>query len=169
MNATRGAKRTATAKPGDAPGVVEISAALLTVGRLFTQAKAHASLCRAADVDLDRSGAALLYKLHTEGDGISLSVLAERLGIDAPAVTRKAQQLERSGLLRRERDERDARAQRILLTEEGRGQISRLLAARREWIGELLSGWTAEERLELAALLGRLSLTIEAKAPADVD
>jgi DNA-binding MarR family transcriptional regulator len=169
MNATRGGKPAAKSGPGEAPGVAEISAALLTVGRLFTQAKSHVLLCRSAGVDLDRSGAALLYKLHTEGDGISLSVLAERLGIDAPAVTRKAQQLERGGLLRRERDERDARAQRILLTEEGRSEITRLLAARREWIGELLSGWTPAERLELAGLLVRLSLTIEAKAPTDVD
>ncbi len=166
MNLTKRSGRTAA---GDVPtGIDEIIGALSTVARVFNQSKAHTTLCRRAGVDLDRGGAALLYKLHVEGDDVHFTVLAERLGIDSPAVTRKVQQLERAGLVRRERDAKDARALRILLTEEGRDAIERLLAARREWLADVLSSWSAEERLELAQLLGRFALSISGSEASDV-
>ena len=141
-------------------GTEEIAAALLTVGRAMTQSKAHGTLCKRAGVDLDRSGAALLYKLYADGDDIHLAVLAERLDIDAPAVTRKVQQLERAGLLTRARDARDARALRITLTSEGRDEVERLLAARRDWLDDRLATWTDAERLEFSRLLTRFAETL---------
>jgi DNA-binding MarR family transcriptional regulator len=158
---------TEVAPPGEPPsedvtrqGTAEISEALLSIGRVMNQARAHATMCRRAGVDLDRSGAALLYKLASEGDDVSITVLAERLSIDAPAVTRKVQQLERDGLLRRERDAHDARAVRIMLTDEGREEVERLLAARLEWLDTLLDTWSVEERYEFSRLLGKFAATV---------
>lgn len=83
--------------------------------------------------------------------------LAERLGIDAPAVTRKAQRLERLGLVSRGRDADDARACRLSLTGRGQEAIERFLLARHEWLTTLLADWPAEERCEFARLIGRFA------------
>ncbi|HML00064.1 MAG TPA: hypothetical protein VK428_07750, partial [Acidimicrobiales bacterium] len=65
----------------------EIAAALSSVARVVNQVKVHETLCKRAGVDLDRAGAALVYKLYTEGPNMRLTELADRLAIDPPAVT----------------------------------------------------------------------------------
>jgi len=73
-----------------------VAASLQVLARAFNQARTHEQLLQDAGVRLDRAGSALLYKLYVHTDGsFRVSELAERLGIDAPAVTRKVQQLER--------------------------------------------------------------------------
>jgi len=138
----------------------EIASALLSVARTMNQVRVHEALCRRAGVDLDRSGAAVLYKLVTEGEHVRLTDLAERLGVDSPAVTRKVQQLERRRLVSRAADPQDARASRLALTAAGRRAIERLLAARQAWLGELLQDWSEGDRGELARLLGLLAATV---------
>lgn len=135
----------------------EIVAALASLARAMNQVKAHETLCRRAGVELDRAGAALVYKLHLEGDGIRVCDLAERLGIDAPAVTRKVQRLERDGLLSRGADPSDGRASLVKLTAGGRRAIERLLSARERWIDEVLGEWPETDRVQLARMLHRLA------------
>jgi DNA-binding MarR family transcriptional regulator len=154
--ATRAVDKTTTA----------ISSALLAAARVMTQVRVHDMLCRQAGVDLDRSGATLLYKLHTEGDNVRLTDLAERLGVDAPAVTRKVQQLERQGLIVRSVDPGDGRAFRLQLTHEGRGTIERLLVARQRWLEERLEGWSRADRDEFARLLQQFASTLELQGEA---
>lgn len=137
-----------------------IASALLAAARVMNQARVHEMLRRRAGVDLDRSGATLLYKLHSEGEDIRLTELAERLGIDSTTVTRKVQQLERAGLVRRAADPGDARAFRLKLTREGRTSINRLLEARQSWLDELLEGWSAADRTEFARLLELFATTL---------
>jgi len=139
----------------------EIDAALLSVARVMNQVRVHAKLRADAGVDLDRAGAAVLYKLLVESESLRLCDLAERLGIDSPAVTRKVQQLEQLGLLSRSADPEDGRASRLVLTREGRRTIERLLAARRSWLEGLLAEWPAADRREFARLLHLFSSTIE--------
>src|SRR5580658_10538289 len=105
----------------------EIDGALLSVARVMNQVRVHAKLRAEAGVDIDRAGAAVLYKLLVETDSLRLCDLAERLGIDSPAVTRKVQHLEQLGLVARSPDPVDGRASRLLLTNEGRRTIERLL------------------------------------------
>ncbi len=138
----------------------EIASALLSVARHLNQVKSHETLCRQAGVDLDRSGAALLYKLFAEGEDVRLGELAERLGVDSPAVTRKVQQLERTGLVSRGPDPSDARASRVRLAPPGRRAIEKLLRARELWFEETLEGWSREDRAELARLLQLFATTV---------
>lgn len=138
----------------------EIAAALLAVARVMNQVKVHETMCKGAGVDLDRAGAALVYKLFTEGDDVRLTDLADRLGIDPPAVTRKVQQLERDGLLCRSSDPLDARALRLKLTRQGRLAIERLLHARQRWLDEVLQGWSEADRKQLARVLQQLASSI---------
>src|ERR1700677_332514 len=124
----------------------DIAAALLLVVRTMSQVKVHEAMCRQAGVELDRGGAALLYKLFSEGEHVRITELAERLAIDPPAVTRKVQQLQRNGLVCRQVDDCDARASRVGLTGEGRQAIEKLLAVREQRIADPLSGWTSTDR-----------------------
>jgi DNA-binding MarR family transcriptional regulator len=144
------------------PKTAEIADALLAMARVMNQVRAHENLCRHAGVELDRGGAALLYKLFADGEDVRITELAERLGIDPPAVTRKVQQLERSGLLSRAADPEDARACRLRLSEEGRTSIERLLRAREEWIDSMLDGWPEADKREFARLLTLFASTIAA-------
>jgi DNA-binding MarR family transcriptional regulator len=149
-------------------GTAEISDALLAIGRAMTQPKMHQSICRRAGVDLDRSSVAILYKLAMEGDDIHLTVLADRLATDSPAVTRKVQHLERLGLVSRRRDEMDARAMKISITDQGRQDIEGILTARLEFFDVLLTSWSIEDRLEFARLLALFAATMQIGGQSDV-
>lgn len=148
-----------TASP-PAQATEEIAAALVSLSRAMTQVRVHETLCRQAGVEVDRLGAAVLFKLVSEGGDVRVTELAERLSIDAPAVTRKVQQLERAGLVRRQSDPTDARASRIDVTAAGRRTIDRLQHAQAQWMGELLAEWNEGDRAELARLLRQLAATI---------
>jgi DNA-binding MarR family transcriptional regulator len=127
----------------------------------MNQVRVHTKLRAEAGVDIDRAGAAVLYKLLMESESLRLCDLAERLGIDSPAVTRKVQQLEHLGLVVRSPDPVDGRASRLLLTDRGRLSIENLLEARRRWLEELLADWPLEDRREFARLLQHFAATIE--------
>lgn len=144
--------------PDEAIGAIE--SALHSLGRCLKQVRLHEFLLAEARVDADQAGLAVLYVLHTGGTSLRLTDLAEQLRIDAPAVTRKAQQLERSGLVSRTRDTDDGRATRLQLTAAGRRTINRFLAARRAWLTNLLVGWPEAEQIELARLLHQFASEI---------
>ena len=139
--------------PGLNATVDDVDVALQSLMRSLKQTRLRDHLRARAGVDLDQAGLAALYALHTSQSSLRLTELAEQLRIDAPAVTRKAQQLERAGLVSRTRDEKDARATRLQLTDSGRRTLTRYLDSRRTWLAGLLSGWPEAERSEFARLL----------------
>lgn len=141
-----------------------IASSLLAVARNVNQVRTHESLCKRAGVDIDRGGAALLYKLFVEGENVRITELAERLAVDPPAVTRKVQQLERMGLLGRSADPTDARASRLRLTREGRVCIAKLLRAREEWLADRLEGWPEKDKKEFARLLTAFASAIASES-----
>ncbi|HEX9352199.1 MAG TPA: MarR family transcriptional regulator [Streptosporangiaceae bacterium] len=148
------------AAPAHDEPIAEIESALHSLARWLKQARLHEFLLRQAGVDIDQAGLAVLYALHAEGTSLRLTDLAERLRIDAPAVTRKAQQLERLALVSRTPDAEDARAARLQLTTEGRQAISQFLLARRQWLATLLAGWPCAERSEFARLIRQFTCDI---------
>jgi DNA-binding MarR family transcriptional regulator len=150
--------RTATPAKGS---VDQIQAAFQVVAGSLTQIRVHERLLTAAGVRLDRAGAALLYRLHVYGDSLRVTDLADLLGVDAPTVTRKIQQLEREELVSRRQDPDDGRATRILLTRAGRRAIEKVLEARREWYERLVADWKDEDLRIFASLLGRFSSSLE--------
>ncbi|MCW3048538.1 MAG: transcriptional repressor MprA, partial [Solirubrobacterales bacterium] len=64
--------------------------------------------------------AAALITLHNYAAGESLDILRGALGLSQPGMVRVVDRLERRGLLRRRRAERDARAIALELTPSGR-------------------------------------------------
>jgi DNA-binding MarR family transcriptional regulator len=145
--------------PDDDETIAAIEVALHSLARRLKQARLHEYMTSQAGGGVDQPGLALLYVLQGE-EGMRITDVAARLGIDAPAVTRKAQQLERACLVSRSRDVADARASRLQLTGEGCEVIRRFLLARHEWLSALLSDWSADERRDFARLIGRLSDSI---------
>ena len=141
--------------------VAQIRTAFWSVARSIGKARVHERLLREAGVRLDRAGAALLYILYAEGAPLRVPGLAEMLGVDAPTVTRKVQQLEREGLVTRQADEADRRATRIALTSAGRQVLESVLGARRAWFDRLLEGWDERDLAAFASMLDRFTLTLE--------
>jgi len=161
--AAMGEKATATsaARPEQTSAVSEIESALHSLARSLKQSRLHEFLLAQARVDADQAGLAILYVLHLEGSGLRVTDLADQLRIDAPAVTRKAQQLERSGLINRSRVAADARVIRLQVTAAGRRTISRFLAARRKWLTSLLAAWPEPDQAEFARLLRQFTSDIQ--------
>ena len=149
--------------PPDDATIAAIESALHSLARRLKQARLHDYIARQAGDDADQAGLAVLYVLHREyarcGEETSLRItdVAARLSIDAPAVTRKAQQLERLGLVSRARDADDARAWRLRLTPEGHRVLTQFLLARHEWLGTLLADWSPGDCREFARLITRFA------------
>jgi DNA-binding MarR family transcriptional regulator len=135
-----------------------IAASLQVFARSFNQARSHEHLLKEAGVRLDRAGAALLYKLHIHGDhSFRVTELAELLGIDAPAVTRKVQQLERLGFVSRDADPEDKRATRIQLTSAGEETLELVLNAHKKRLARLFDDWTQEDLQSFSLSMGRFA------------
>jgi DNA-binding MarR family transcriptional regulator len=140
--------------------IASIESALHALARRLKQARLHDHFTRQAGVDIDQAGLAVLVVLDGEKTGLRVTEVAGRLGIDAPAVTRKAQQLERLRLVSRTADADDARASRLLLSPEGRRVLKRFLVARHRWLTAMLSDWPESDRDEFARLIGRFASDI---------
>lgn len=150
------------AASGPAAGHVDrFEEALQIVARSITQVRLHERLLRQVGVRVDRAGAALLHKLAAGGDSLRITDLAEMLGVDAPTVTRKVQQLEREELVVRQSDPDDRRATRIRLTAAGRRTLQRVLKARRAWLDQLLASWDDDDLSTLATLFSRFAGELE--------
>ena len=147
--------------PADDQTIAAIESALHSLARRLGQARLKDHIARQAGHDVEQAGIAVLYVLHAEQDSLRITDLAARLGIDAPAVTRKVQQLERLGLVSRTKDADDARACLLQLTAEGRAVLERFLLARHEWITALLADWPDADRREFARLIGRFTDDID--------
>lgn len=122
-----------------------VASSMSILSRAFTLSRPHELLLKEAGVRLDRAGSALLFKLRSYGVSARVSDLAELLGVDTPAITRKVQQLERLGYVAIEPDADDKRAKRIALTKSGEKTIERITLAVNRRLTRLFAGWSEEE------------------------
>lgn len=101
--------------------------------------------------------------VNGEGDsggeaGLRLKELAERLQIAPRSATEVVDQLQEKGLVERIQDPVDRRATRISLSETGQELQARVRGARRREADEYFSGLSAEDRAQLARILGQLAV-----------
>lgn len=118
--------------------------------------QAWARITGRAGVQIDRPSAGILHVLMHQ-DGCRLNDLASLLNIEAPSVTRKTQELELAGLIRRRRDPQDGRAVDLQLTARGRSLGRKLWDARRAGMHEVLASWPADDRHRFVKLFDRFS------------
>ncbi len=99
----------------------------------------------------------LLEVLAAAPSPLSVSELADEIGVDQPRASRLVQQSVELGLVQREADPTDARRTRIVLTAEGERLIGGFRGRRRGAVEQALADFSDAERAELARLLTRLA------------
>ena len=106
----------------------------------------------------------VLATLRRSGEPFRLNpkALTERLMLSPAAMTNRLDNLERAGLIRRMPDPEDRRGLLIELTRDGRRVIDQAMSAHVENEERILAALTKQERRDLAALLRKLLLSVEA-------
>jgi DNA-binding MarR family transcriptional regulator len=107
-------------------------------------------------------GQAFCLRILARHDGMSQSELAERLHVSRPTVTTMLQRMERAGTVRRVVDPQDQRVTRVHLTEAGRTLERDLSATLFAYNARVLDPIPADDRRELARLLGLMADNISA-------
>ncbi|SDT99366.1 DNA-binding transcriptional regulator, MarR family [Amycolatopsis keratiniphila] len=96
---------------------------------------------------------------HVLAGPLSISALAERMGVTQQAASKAVAELERRGLLRREPDPADARSRLLHLTEKAGSAIAgsrkRRAALEKEITAEYGEQRVADAKALLAAIIGR--------------
>jgi DNA-binding MarR family transcriptional regulator len=116
-----------------------------------------ASLTAQAGSQIDRPAFFILHTLMVQPEHSRVQDLATRLGIEAPSITRKTQELEEAGYLRRVPDPTDRRAITLELTAKGRGLGEKVWKAQRAGVRKVLIDWPATEREQFVKLFTRFS------------
>ena len=117
-------------------------------------------LSRQVHPDMEPAAYGLLSVIRRKGP-IRLTELASCIGVGKPSVSRQIAFLESLGLVSKEADPLDGRAQSIRLTARGEDKMHQVQDARREVFRERLSEWPAEDLQALAAYMGKLNATYE--------
>ncbi|WP_042272492.1 MarR family winged helix-turn-helix transcriptional regulator [Paraburkholderia heleia] len=108
-----------------------------------------------AELGVTSQQASILFMVAS-GKCTLAAELARDYGIDASAVTRLVDRLEKRGLLQRVRSSEDRRAVRLALTPEGLAIAARMPAIFRSVTEQLSAGFTPEEVGFLKSMLRRI-------------
>jgi MarR family transcriptional regulator for hemolysin len=129
----------------DASEVLRVNRALNKMSKLYRAAKAR----KLAALGLHPGQDVLLWLLAQEREGMTVSELAARLGIEPPTATRSLARLEGGGWFRRETVPTDRRQVRIVVTDAGHKLVPGIERAWAE-LAEQAMGETSEEQREIA-------------------
>ncbi|MEV7663933.1 MarR family transcriptional regulator [Paenarthrobacter sp. NPDC089316] len=113
-------------------------------------------LSRQVHPDMEPAAYGLLTVIRREGP-IRLTDLATCIGVGKPSVSRQIAFLESIGLVYKEADPQDGRAQSIRLTEKGEEKMHLVQDARRQVFRERLGEWPLKDVQTLADYMGRLN------------
>jgi MarR family transcriptional regulator for hemolysin len=129
----------------DASEAMRVNRALNKMSKLYRAAKAR----RLAKLGLHPGQDVLLWLLAQERDGMTVSELAARLGVEPPTATRSLARLEGGGWFRREPVPTDRRQVRIVVTDAGHKLVPGIERAWAE-LAEQAMGDASPERREIA-------------------
>jgi DNA-binding MarR family transcriptional regulator len=145
---------------------VESYRVLTSVGYLLK--RAHSLLVEHIEPHLEARGLTFtqwVVLMHLrEGLALNATVLCAQLRHDSGALTRILDQLERRGMVQRERSRRDRRAVQLHLTEQGRAIIEALIPSVVEQLNGALQNFSTNDLAELTRLLHKFADTLEAPA-----
>ncbi len=149
--------------PGAAedPAEAALTAVEHQISTLWRRARSISSqLSRQVHPDLEPAAYGLLAVIRRKGS-VRLTELAACLGVGKPSVSRQTAFLEKLGLVAKESDPLDGRAQSIRLTAEGEQRMRDVQDARREVFRERLGAWPAEDLQMLAKYIAKLNDTYD--------
>ncbi|MGC4807186.1 MarR family winged helix-turn-helix transcriptional regulator [Micromonospora sp. DT233] len=132
--------------------VLATNKALVKVAKLYRSAQADALSGLALHPGQD----VLLWMLGQEPQGMTISEIAARLGVEQPTVTRSLSRLDQGGWFVRESVPGDRRATRIQLTEKGLAVLPEIETAWRTLAETATAGMADTQRAGLVELLGRV-------------
>ncbi|GAA2814500.1 MarR family winged helix-turn-helix transcriptional regulator [Crossiella cryophila] len=142
------------------------------VGIVGRTARLHALLDKGIGANFARFGLAhweydVLASLRRAGAPYRLTVgqLMASMMISSGAMTNRIDRMAARGLLTREPDPADRRGVLVRLTEAGVTMAEQVLVPHMETERDLLSGLSAKEQQQLAALLRKALLSLEGPAP----
>ena len=99
----------------------------MNIPELLTDLTTHYNaLIRNAASQLNLTASQAFHLLSIPHDGIPMSQLAHKLGLDTSTLTRNIQKLEKMELIKRCQDPYDKRVQKTVLTEKGEEMIELL-------------------------------------------
>lgn len=135
------------------PAAVVASLTLWCAGsQLATAFEAHF-----AQFSLSPGRFGVLINLLRSGEaGLSPADIAERTGVTRATITGLLDGLEAAGLVSREAHPTDRRSLQVVLTEQGRQQLDRMLPDHYRRIAALMSNLTTAEQLLLTELLQKV-------------
>jgi len=99
----------------------------MTIPELLANLTTHYNaLFRQYSSRLSLTAPQAFHLLSIPVDGISMSGLANKLGLDTSTLTRNIQKLEKLDLVRRKQDRNDKRILVVYLTDKGRGRVEKI-------------------------------------------
>ncbi len=107
-----------------------------------------------ANVTIDRPAAFILMVLNKHS--LQFQDLVNKLGVEAPSVSRKVHELEDSGYIKRQ-PTTDRRVHLLTLTPEGNAVAKKINESRLAIFSEIMSTWPEEDKKQLSSLLSKLS------------
>ncbi|WP_427008221.1 MarR family winged helix-turn-helix transcriptional regulator [Pseudarthrobacter sp. H2] len=152
--------------PGAAGGAEDPTEAALTavehqISMLWRRGRSIShQLSRQVHPDMEPAAYGLLSVIRRQGP-IRLTELASSIGVGKPSVSRQIAFLESLGLVSKEADPLDGRAQSIRLTPRGEEKMHQVQDARREVFRERLAEWPPEELQTLATYMAKLNAIYE--------
>ena len=119
----------------------EVFIALLRVQKMLVAARTTAPKVHAG---LDATAYPVFFAIAGSGHS-RVSDIAALLHNDVSTVSRQVSTFVMHGLVAKETDPHDGRAQVVSLTDEGREVLHELQRSRATWFQSLLEGWTSDE------------------------
>ena len=99
----------------------------MNIPELLTNLTTHYNaIFRQYSSQLSLTAPQAFHLLSIPVDGISMSGLANKLGLDTSTLTRNVQKLEKLDLVRRKQDKNDKRILVVYLTDKGRGKVEKV-------------------------------------------
>ena len=98
-----------------------------------------------------------MMELLAAREALLPSQIAAALGVPRSSITRRIQELQRTGKAEIEPSDSDGRSYRVRLTRAGRAELDALAAKGRDLFAAWISGWTSEEISTFTALARRLT------------
>jgi DNA-binding MarR family transcriptional regulator len=150
----------AAVRPGDdADTDAAIEALEQQLSMLWRRARSNSyKVARRVHPDMEPAAYGLLVILQREGS-MRLTDIAASVGVGKPSVSRQIAMLEHLGLVQKEADPLDGRAQAISLTDAGTRQLVAAQTARKQAFHELMEDWDVEDLTRLGTLIAALNTT----------
>lgn len=113
------------------------------------------------DYDISPAQFRTLQVIISHNDVMNLSELAEKMDMACSTVTESLKRMEKLNLVKREKDEKDARYIKISVLPKGHDIIRKVIKIRREYLEGVLSTLTRKEHESLANNLEKLLFELQ--------